>query len=514
MSDGNNKNFPTYASVVGGFGQKDQDQSQTGLLITRKIGPHWFGVAAADLYKNPIAMPARRFDQQMYSGPPDPGTTCLFQQAHTGSLNGCVTGLIGEFPKMEQVPPGGKNLQMPGITIPQALPGNDVTQPLEGTHTKSEPTQRNRGGVPVKGEPKQPQPYIPYNEVNNKPYYGRPYSERGRPWQAETNVATSETPFSQMLNNSMLSQLPGQVMSLANAFRGLSRQQSQKIRESVSDEMYNIINATLSTAVDYGDDDVETSLQNRVDPETYKKNLVDLLCQCTTYSDIVSVMGRMRDDKSLYGQDKLPAVEFPVPSGFGDVGLIIHGTGEVSQNVSNTVALAQQDFGNFLTEGTLDTTLTAKFFGEIKENVLTVNQMSFGKIELGPDYELSGIGVTDDTIIVSRTTGRGLEGQYIVNFVSNTLPNTEMTLVKNAVREPPVSAGGGGGGLVGTIPGQNFFGEASKLVNEILPVLEPSSSQKIQQLIQKIAKDTKQINGVKENWLGPVTNSFRKFIGG
>lgn len=510
MSD---KNFPTYGSVVKGLGQQDQDSSGTNLFGVRMIGPQGAGVSPDHINMIPNIIPARWIDQKTYSGPPDPGSTVLFDQACEGSLNGICKGMVADFPRMGTPVPGGTDFQIPGITIPQSL--NDIFQPLQGTHTKSEPTVRKRSGTPIKGEPQQPKPYIPFNEVNYKPHYGRPYSERGQPWQAETNIPTAETPFSGLMNSNMFSQLAGKALSLASAFKGLSGQQKQKIQNSVSEDVYNIINATLETAVDNGDDGFLT-LTNRVDEETFKNNLVDLLCQCSTYADVVSVMGRMRDDVSLQGKDKLPPIEFKTKSGFGDVGLIVDGYGEVTQNVSSEVLAAEREFNNFLKQGTDETISVAKFYGTISGNTLTVSNVSFGKIEVGPKYEIFGVDVTDDTHILRINTGNGFEGEYVLNFASQTPPNVEMVMVKNEPRQQPAasSGGGGGGGLVGTIPGQNFFGEASKLIGEIVPVLNPEGSKRIQQILQKVGNDKNRIAGIAKNWQGPVENAFRAFRGG
>lgn len=507
-----NENSPIYASLVRGMGQQDQDQTKTNLIGVRQIGPQWSGVSPDHINMVPSLIPARWRDQKTCSGPPDPGSSLVFNQAYPGSLNGYCSGMFPDFPKMGTPMPGGTDIQLPGITVPQSL--NDVTQPLQGTHTKSDPTVRKRSDVPVKGEPQQPKPYIPFNEVNYKPHYGRPFSERGAPWQAEKNIPTAETPFSNLLNSNMFSQLAGKALSLASTFKGLSGQQKQKIKDSVSEDMFNIINATLDTAVDGGDDGLPLP-SNRVDPETFSNNLVDLLCQCSTYSDVVSVMGRMRDDVSLQGKDKLPPIEFKSQSGFGEVGIIIDGFGEVTQNVSSEVLAAEQEFSNFVSQGTNKTTPVAKFYGQISGNTLTVTNMSFGKLEVGPDYEIFGTDVTDDTHVVRINTGNGLEGIYDLNFSSQTLSNVTMVMVKNEVREQPASGGGGGGGgggLVGTIPGQNFFGEASKLIGEIVPVLDPKGSKKIQQLLQKIGSDKNRIAGTVANFQEQI-NSFRKFVG-
>jgi hypothetical protein len=506
-----NDNVPIFSTLIGNFPPGDiTDPTEANLLRVREVGLAWDGVNPDHCNMVPALIPPRRIDQQTCSGPPDPGTIFRFKPAYDGSPNGMIDGMVADSTKAGSTTiPGNNDLYMRAIMGIQTK--SDATKPLEGTHAKSDPKKDKRSGTPVIRQPSQKKPYIPLNEVMNKPHYGRSYSERGRPWQAETNIATSETPFAGLINSNMLSQLPGKAMSLANAFKSLSSGQKQKIRDSVSPETYNIINSVLETAIDEGDDPSVLSLTSRVHPETFANNLVDLLCQCTNYTDIVNVMGEMRDNISLHGKEKLPKVEFKIKSAYGDVGIIIDGQGEVSQNVSNSVAAAEAAFNSLLLDNTVDSKAIAKFYGHINGTTLTVTDVRFGEISIGPNHEIFGIDVTDDTYIVSTVKQTGNTGTYIVNNTSNTLPNIEMVLIKTQVRQPS-AASSGGGGLVGTIPGQNFFGEASKLISEILPVLEPQNSQKIQQLMQKISSDKNQIAGMVQNWKGPVENSFRQYL--
>ena len=506
-------NTPIFSTLIGNFPPGDvQDKTEANLLRTAEIGIYGQGVQPDHCNMVPTLIPPRRIDQQTCSGPPDPGSIFEFYPAYEGSMNGRIGGMFADFTQAGTTTiPGNIDLYMRKVMGLEAL--SRANEPLEGVHSKSPPGKRKRSGTPVEAEPNQKKPYIPYNEVVNKPHYGRSYSERGRPWQPETNIPTSETPFSGLLSSNMFSQLPGKVLSLANTFKGLSSGQKQRIKDSVTPETYEIINSVMETAIDEGDDPSSVSLVARVHPETFANNLVDLLCQCTGYSDVVSVMGEIRDNVDLHGKENLPKVEFKVKSAYGDVGLVIDGYGEVSQNVSNSVMEAEAAFNSILLENTLDSTAVAKFYGHINGTTLTVTDLRFGEISIGPKHELFGIDVTDDTYIVSTVSKTGNTGTYIVNSTSNTLPNIEMVLIRTEVRKPPAtSSGGGGGGLVGTIPGQNFFGEASKLISEILPVLEPQNSQKIQQLMQKISNDKNQIAGMVQNWKGPVENSFRQYL--
>lgn len=481
-------NHPSFGNLVGAFGQNTQDKSQTGLCRIRRPGIHGPMVPPEHLSLVPRLLPFTGTAQRAFDGYPDPGATCLFQPAYPGSLNGTITGMLSEFPKMGQSPSSTNDIIMQNLMAPMAI--DDITQPMQGTQAQLPPKTETRSDTLVK-RPNNSKPYIPIEQNNYKPHYGAPPTEKDIKWEQQKNIPTAETPFSSILNNSMMSGLPGQIMSLAKTFSGMSSSKKQRIQSSVQPEMYNMIEAVMATVTDVGDTELY-SLTNRVHPETFENNLVDLLCQCETYSDVIDVVYAMRTDPTLQGKDILGSVEFPNLTAYGEVGVIIDPYGEVSLNVSPEIAQAEAQFSQFISQGVDNYEAVAAFYGNITGNVMTVNVMSYGNIVKGDNYIVEGDDVTDGSYIISFETGRGAEGTY---FLSNTsysasanVPLVLYKVIANPEQQPAGGGGGGGGlgGLIGMIPGQNMFGEASKLISEVLPVLQPQSAMKIQQLLQKV----------------------------
>lgn len=477
-------NHPVIAFQVGGHGQ-NQDSSQTGMSKFRVIGTEGQNVLPDDLYFNPSLAPADQQSKDSYGGTLDPGTPVMVQPSYPGSPNFTVIGAIRGFPKIGTPMPGNKTLLPEFITGPNSE--NPWDQALSGVFAKPQLKTENRGGKLVKVA-NAVQDFIP-SSGNFKPHFGETFDEIGRRWEQFKNVPTAETPFSNIINSNMLSQLPGKVLSFASAFKGLSSQQKQRIQSSVPPDVYNMIEANLSSAVDDPTEE-DIGFNNRVHEETFANNMVDLLCQCTSYADIVAVKQQMYYDRTLHGLENLPEVEFRVNTGFGEVGIIIDADGDFRENVSADVISSQQEFFNFLVGPENAFIDTAQFYGTIANNVLTVSRMLYGNVTSGVENILVGDNIPPSTYITRFLTGTGNTGTYLINTSTQTTPNTIITISsKQEQPETASSSKNGGGGFPGMASGANFFGEASKLVGEIMPVLNPQGQSKIKKLLESITND-------------------------
>jgi hypothetical protein len=506
-----NENHPLLAFQVGGHGSK-QDPYQIGMCAYRVIGEEGVNVNADDLHFNTGLSAATQQEKDSYGGMLDPATPVLIQRAYPGSPTCTVLGQVRNFPKAGTPMPGNMSLFPAHADGDMSLDGNGWSKPMENVPRKGPLEAKNEGGVKVLLA-KDIGDHIP-SLGNFKPHFQETFDQIGRRWEQFKNVATAETPFSNIINSNMLSQLPGQILSFASAFKGMSSQQKQKIQSSVPPDIYNMIEANLSTDVD---DQIEDNkgFNNRIHAETFANNLVDLLCQCTTYSDIVAVKQRMYYDRTLHGLENLPEVEFRVNTGFGEVGIIIDAEGDYRENVSSEVVSAQQEFFNFLVGPENAFEDTAQFYGTIDNNVLTVNKMIYGNVVSGANNIVSGDNIPDSTFIARFETGTGNTGTYIINTSTRTTPNTIMTISsKQEQPQTESSSQNGGGGFPGMSAGSNFFGEASKLIGEIIPVLDPKGQAKIKQRLENMVKQAGGPNIVSgQHALQKVTHVWEKLSG-
>lgn len=478
-------NHPVIGIHVAGHG-KDKDSSGTGMGKYMIPGIHGQNVSPDDLNFIPSTCPADQQSKDTYGGTLFPSTPVLIQPAHNGSPNGVVLAMVRGFPDYNTTIPGNKNI-FRQVADELAQAGNRLSGNVEGTNRKGPRKTENRGGVPVV-KADDSQPYSPILD-NLKPHFGETYQEIGRRWEQFKNIPTAETPFSNIINSNMLSQLPGKVLSLASTFKSLTSQQKRKIQSSVTPQMYNMIEANLLSEVD-DPTDIDIGFNNRIHGETFANNMVDLLCQCTSYTDIMEVKQRLLYERDLHGLDKLPEIEFRVNTGFGEVGIIIDADGELRENVSSEVIASQQEFSNFLVGPENSYKATAQFYGTIDNNILTVNKMAYGNVVSGIENILDGDNIPETTYVTKFETGTGGIGTYLINNTTKTTPNTIITIIsKQEQPQTASSSKNGGGGFPGMASGSNFFGDAARLVGEILPVLDPQGQSRIKKLLESITND-------------------------
>lgn len=503
-----------YASIPGVLVDgtfRDEDTSRTGLCRIRR-GTQGDNVLFEHIARSPRLLPFTGTAFRSFDGYPDPGTMCFFQPAYPGASFGYTVGGLGAFNQHANPPPGTIDWTEKNSTAPNAL--DPIDQPLPNTQAQQPPKEEDREGVKVQ-RPQYNKPYIPREQtLSYKPYYGGSPNEKEPKWEQRTQIPTAETPFTSLMNKSMLSNLPGQVLSLAKTFSNLTSQQLSRIQSAVDADVFNIIQSVMSDTNDIGDHQ-QFSLVSRVHPETFAENMTNLLCECTSYADILNALQELRTNPELQGKDKLQTVEFKTKSAHGPTGIIIDAYGVATPNISSKVAQAEAEFSKFLTQGVDNFDVVSAFYGDVRGNVLTVNIMSYGDIKAGKDYLLEGDDITDGSYIVRNETGRGNTGTYILNIPSQTeIANTKMFLYKVETNPEQSSGGGGGGGLgnlIGMIPGQNMFGEAAKLIAETLPTLSPDAAQRAQKLLQEIQKQTNKAQGDMMVFDKPL-DAFKSFV--
>lgn len=106
--------------------------------------------------------------------------------------------------------------------------------------------------------------------------------------------------------------------------------------------------------------------------------------------------------------------------------------------------------------------------GSISGNTLTVTASSSGV--LYPEAMITGTGITTGTIIVSRGTGRGATGTYVVNK-SQTVASTTITVSGNATAVPILSNGTNGflTGISLTYAGTRYYTAPSVTITGTTP---------------------------------------------
>jgi hypothetical protein len=149
--------------------------------------------------------------------------------------------------------------------------------------------------------------YHNHNALRGLPTHGALYNLAGAPLPRVSGIATAKQAYDNLLTGDILGAIPGIFMTLGNMFNqlqssGLLNAIGAKVPREVGMAINSISNLiqTVETMEGAG-----FNVGGRVDQTTYLNNAVGLLSQARNLSDVVSSLGRLQSDSSLFGTDKL-----------------------------------------------------------------------------------------------------------------------------------------------------------------------------------------------------------------
>lgn len=130
------------------------------------------------------------------------------------------------------------------------------------------------------------------------------------------SIETAVQQAASIINPSMLSQLPGQIMSIASMFKGMSDDQKQRAKSSMSEDVAEGFESMINL-IQTADGSSSFVTGHRCNTEVYMENCIDLLSQCTNLSDLYDCMHRIQHDKKIRGLETLPKAKIKSESAFG-----------------------------------------------------------------------------------------------------------------------------------------------------------------------------------------------------
>lgn len=286
-----------------------------------------------------IVEPATKSSQSEFGGVPDPSS--MVMTLKTTGANPVVLGRFRDFANPMQSAPGNNNMMslMEGQykMWTQTLGMN--APPQGGVE------ETNEGGVPVRRR-KQTQEYSP-SMIQGLPNHAALWNMAGHRWPQIKEIETATTHFNQVLTSGMLGQLPGQIGSLASLLSGLSSGQKKKIKDSVPPEVYSALDSMSRMMPGIsGGSSVLTDF--RVNPEAWANNATDILCQCTTISDLQEAFVEFETNPELRGLDEYDEMEIVMEGPFGNTTLNVAASGSTSSKQSQGFQQTMQQFSSFL----------------------------------------------------------------------------------------------------------------------------------------------------------------------
>ena len=137
-----------------------------------------------------------------------------------------------------------------------------------------------------------------------------------------------------------LANLPGTIMNIASMFNSLSKKQKKQITKNMPDSLVQSIESMMNL-ITQGEVGHNYVSGGRVDEETFIANMIELLSQVTTFSDLISVIERLRTDTTLHGLDKLTEIEIKANTPFGQITQTMDINGNVQMSQSSQQAIQQ-----------------------------------------------------------------------------------------------------------------------------------------------------------------------------
>lgn len=283
-----------YGIVVGGH-DGDPAPDLSGNLRVYFPGLHGKDVKVEHLNFSPRIMSPTRSSQQEFPGGLDPGTLVIAMK-DTGSNYCQILGIANDTNMADQRIGGNADLlqfvsqflnQNVGVRIPPSI------------------YETTENGVKVRKI--REKGFHNHNVLRGLPTHGALYNLSGAPVPRVSGVATAKQAYDNLLSGDILGAIPGIFMTLGKMFNllqssGLLNSINAKVPREVGFAINSINNLiqTIETSEGAG-----FNVGGRVDQQTYLNNATRLLGQSRNLSDVVSALGRLQSDSSLFGTDKL-----------------------------------------------------------------------------------------------------------------------------------------------------------------------------------------------------------------
>lgn len=291
-----------YCIVAGGH-LNDPAPDQSGTVKVIDPLRHGLNVIPEDMPF--ITMIRDTGEQESTPVVPDPGAVVLCEWETGSPHKRRIVGMPNEK-NMSQTVPGNQDLVQ-----------GHIKRQLEkktGKFVSNGTQPETRDGVPIKKTLNGQEYY--HNLTRGLPTHAALYPMAGTIIQPINQIETAVQQAAQGLSPSMISQLPGQIMSIASMFKGMTSDQKSKAKEKMQPDVAEGFDSMLELMMMDGDTGAFAA-GNRCNTEVYLERSIDLLSQCTNLSDLFDVMHRIQHDKNLRGLDTLPKVKVKSSSAFG-----------------------------------------------------------------------------------------------------------------------------------------------------------------------------------------------------
>lgn len=281
----------SYCIVVGGD-INDPDQQKLSLLKVFDPLRHGSQISPQELPHVGIERPATQACLEQFNAPPEQGTVVVSTFNMGDPTSRTAVGMPTEYNSAENV---GGNSGLYEIL-------NLVSQISSRKNIKPQIIEKVVNGVLVREKQEKGQEWR-HDLTKGLATHAAWHPMAGQLLNEVKNIETAIQNFANIPNAGALSQLPGSIMNIASLFKGLNNKQRKQATKNMPplliQGLENMI--LLSSDVSGGSQYVSS---NRINPEVFTQNMIDLLSQVDNISDLIDAIHRLQYDVTLRGLEE------------------------------------------------------------------------------------------------------------------------------------------------------------------------------------------------------------------
>ena len=391
------KNFPSHPygeitpMVIAGGDKTDPAQRHDGsmkLFDPMRWNQQDFNLD--DLWFNGFMQMPTQFGQMSTGGGLDPGTV-VYVLKQAGEPGGTIIGAAS----------GTRQGSSGGSIGGQDLMNGDLISELSsrkiGVNVPPQITETTERGAKIRKIKEKGEQHS-LDMLDGLPLHGALFQMTGFRLPELKSIPTAKQKNDKMMNNQMMQQLQGQVMSMAQMFQGLMQNgrsgtqaaggiptsgtstvsnpntgtQSQVDLSktgaglgpdgvSYMDEVLQTLEPHMQTAVKSlaklvqgleTQDGVEFPTGGAVHYTIFMENAAGLIAQATSIDDLMISMQRLQWDTSLFGQDKLSPIEFQIDTAHGSAIQYMYYDGHIETVYTGNTMNSMNAWANTITSPT------------------------------------------------------------------------------------------------------------------------------------------------------------------
>lgn len=349
------KNFPSHPQgeitpmVIAGGDKTDPSQRHDG---SQKVYDpmRWSAddFNLDDLWFNGLMQSPTQFGQQGFPGALDPGSV-VYVLKQAGEPGGVILGTSNATRG------GSSGASIGGQNLMQTQLMSDLASRKIGVNVPPQIEEKTERGAKIRKIKEKGEEHS-LDMLDGLPIHGALFQMTGFRLPELKQIPTAKQKNDKMMNNQMMQQLQGQIMSMAQMFQGLMKNGKGGTQAagglggnatggnngvdlsktggglgddgvSYMDEILQTLEPHMQTAVKSlsklvqgleTSDGVEFPTGGAVHYTIFLENAAGLISQATSIDDLMISMQRLQWDETLFGQDKLSPIEFKVDTAHGD----------------------------------------------------------------------------------------------------------------------------------------------------------------------------------------------------